>query len=116
MSSRGLTSSITRDIAITSFFFFPAAYALAAAAAALAASASSPLSSPNKSSISSSYLVETSSLTFYSGLVLGSESFNDFEASLIFPKCLTNLGLAEIFWNQAVKFGNPLRNVLSRTI
>jgi len=55
VSSRGFTSSITNDIAITSFFFLPAAYSLAALAAAAAAS-TSPSSSPNKSSISSSFL------------------------------------------------------------
>ena len=55
MSSRGFTSSITNDIAITSFFFLPAACYFAAFAAAAAASAS-PSSSPNKSSTSSSFL------------------------------------------------------------
>jgi hypothetical protein len=54
VSSRGFTSSITKDIAITSFFFLPVAYSFAALAAAVAASAS-PSSSPNKSSISSSF-------------------------------------------------------------
>ena len=52
VSSRGFTSSITRDIAITTFFgFFAAlAFAFAAAAAAVASSSSSP-----KRSRSSSY-------------------------------------------------------------
>jgi hypothetical protein len=64
---------------------------LAAAAAAFAASASS-LSSPNKSSISSSFFAGATSFTYSSG-----KGVTDFAASLIFPKILTNLGLAEIF-------------------
>ena len=68
MSSRGFTSSITNDIAITSFFFLPAAYYFAAFAAAAAASAS-PSSSPNKSSISSSFLAAG----FFASVPLGRE-------------------------------------------
>jgi hypothetical protein len=64
---------------------------LAAAAATFAASASSS-SSPNKSSISSSFLAGAASFTYSSGKAL-----RDFATSLIFPKILTNLGLAEIF-------------------
>ena len=53
MSSSGLTSSITRDIAMTTFFGF---LALAAAAEALAAAAAAPSSesSPKRSRSSSS--------------------------------------------------------------
>lgn len=58
VSSKGLTSSRTRDIAITTFFFFlaPSFAFFAASAAALAVSSSSS-SSPNRSSslISSSF-------------------------------------------------------------
>jgi hypothetical protein len=58
VSSRGLTSSITRDMAITSFFtfFFAASFASSATFFAAAADSSSASSSPNKSSKSSSFL------------------------------------------------------------
>jgi hypothetical protein len=66
VSSRGFTSSITRDIAVTSFFtfLFAASFAISAIFfAAAAADSSSPSSSPNKSSKSSSFFY--SLLGFY---------------------------------------------------
>mmetsp|Transcript_12769 Transcript_12769/g.19775 ORF Transcript_12769/g.19775 Transcript_12769/m.19775 type:complete len:214 (+) Transcript_12769:73-714(+) len=60
VSSRGLTSSITRDIATAFFFsFFFLASSLAFLAASLAASASSSSSSPKRSRSSSSSFFST---------------------------------------------------------